>query len=66
MTFLVDNQLPNALVGFLVSQGHKAKHVLELGMDEADDRTIWSYAEENHCVIVTKDEDFIDMSLQTR
>jgi predicted nuclease of predicted toxin-antitoxin system len=65
VTFLVDNQLPQALVRFLVSYGHKAEHVLDLGMDEADDQAIWDYAGKKRCVIVTKDEDFISLSLQT-
>jgi predicted nuclease of predicted toxin-antitoxin system len=65
VTFLVDNQLPQALVRFLISHGHKAEHVLDLGMDEADDQAIWDYAGKNACAIVTKDEDFISLSLQT-
>ena len=64
MTFLVDNQLPQALVRFFISRGHQAKHVLDLGMDEASDAVIWKYAGENDFVIVTKDEDFISLSLQ--
>jgi len=32
-------------------------------MDEVDDRTIWDYATQNNCVIVTKDEDFLGLSL---
>ena len=34
-------------------------------MDEADDLVIWNYATKNQRVIVTKDEDFISLSLQT-
>jgi predicted nuclease of predicted toxin-antitoxin system len=64
VTFLVDNQLPQALVRFFILSGHEAKHVLDLGLDEASDSVIWKYAGENHCVIVTKDEDFISLSLQ--
>jgi predicted nuclease of predicted toxin-antitoxin system len=65
VTFLVDNQLPQALARFLVSHGHQADHILDLGMDEASDQAIWNYAGRNGCVIVTKDEDFISLSLQT-
>jgi predicted nuclease of predicted toxin-antitoxin system len=65
VTFLVDNQLPQALARFLVSHGHQAEHVLDLAMDEADDRVIWDYAGKNGSAIVTKDEDFISLSLQT-
>ena len=58
MKFLVDAQLPPALARFLVSSGHVAGHVMEAGLTEAEDDPIWSYAEANACVIVTKDEDF--------
>ncbi len=34
-------------------------------MDEAGDSAIWNYAGKNQRVIVTKDEDFISLSLQT-
>ena len=65
MTFLVDNQLPQALARFLVSRGLPAEHVLELGLDTASDRVIWDYASSKQRVIVTKDEDFIGFSLAT-
>jgi predicted nuclease of predicted toxin-antitoxin system len=63
--FPVDNQLPKALARFLTTHGPHASHVLDLGLDEADDRIIWEYAGKNGCVIITKDEDFITLSLQT-
>ena len=34
-------------------------------MDEASDQAIWNYAGKNGCVIVTKGEDFISLSLQS-
>ena len=58
MHFLVDAQLPPALGKWLISQGHIASHVLDLGLERADDRTIWDRAIEIGAVIVTKDEDF--------
>jgi predicted nuclease of predicted toxin-antitoxin system len=30
----------------------------EIGLREADDKTIWSYAKSTNAIIVTKDEDF--------
>ena len=36
----------------------------DVGLDAADDRTIWQHATENKLVIVTKDEDF--QALATR
>jgi predicted nuclease of predicted toxin-antitoxin system len=64
VTFLVDNQLPRALARFFVSHGFKAEHLLDLGMDEAGDRAVWDYALKGSHVIVTKDEDFLNLALR--
>ncbi len=58
MRFLVDAQLPPALAQWLRKAGHEAQAVREIGLRDADDTTIWNYARQNDCVIVTKDEDF--------
>jgi predicted nuclease of predicted toxin-antitoxin system len=58
MRFLVDAQLPPALARLLVEHGHIAEHVAEIGLRDADDSPIWSYALQHLAVIVTKDEDF--------
>lgn len=58
MKFLVDNQLPPALVQLLASRGHDASHVVDLGLDNATDAEIWNYAKANSFVLITKDEDF--------
>jgi len=56
--FLVDNQLPSTLAKWLVSHGHEALHVLDVGLSEAKDKEICVYARENGLVLITKDEDF--------
>ncbi|HEY6577993.1 MAG TPA: DUF5615 family PIN-like protein [Rhizomicrobium sp.] len=58
MKFLVDAQLPPALAAWLRARGHVAASVREVGLREADDRSIWSLAEREATIIVTKDEDF--------
>ena len=58
MRFVVDAQLPPALAGYIVSQGHQAEHVIDLGMASADDSAIWKYAITVGAAIITKDEDF--------
>lgn len=58
MRFLVDAQLPPALVGWLAAKGHEAEHVGDLGMQKASDAAIWDYALANSAAILTKDEDF--------
>ena len=62
MKFLVDNQLPAALAGFLNSHGHDAQHVIDLQMDEADDSDVWSHAVSQGCAQVSKDEDFLHLA----
>jgi predicted nuclease of predicted toxin-antitoxin system len=57
--FLVDANLPPALARWLVSEGHDAEHVSDLGMEQRSDRDIWAYACERDACVVTKDEDFI-------
>ena len=44
MYFLVDAQLPPALAKWITSQGHSASHVFDVGLEGADDRTIWTRA----------------------
>lgn len=58
MRFLVDAQLPPGLARWLAAQGHDAEHVVDGGLEAADDRVIWSHAVSSGAVIVTKDEDF--------
>jgi len=60
--FLVDNQLPAALARFLGKQGHDARHVLDLRMDEASDADIWQRAVSEDRVLISKDEDFLHLA----
>ncbi len=61
MNFLIDQQLPPALEGWLRTRGYKATHVRNIGLREADDVTIWRRAEEMAAIVVTKDVDFVSM-----
>lgn len=58
MRFLIDAQLPPALVGWLAAKGHEAEHVAERGLQMASDAAIWDYALATSAAIITKDEDF--------
>ena len=60
MNFLVDAQLPPALVRWILSQGHQATHVFDIGLQAADDPAIWERARTEDTVIISKDEDFVD------
>jgi predicted nuclease of predicted toxin-antitoxin system len=61
MIFLIDQQLPPALTGWLQSRGHEATHVRNIGLRDADDVTIWRHAEAMGAIVVTKDMDFVTM-----
>lgn len=63
MKFLVDNQLPLALARHLESHGLAASHVAEIGLDQATDDGIWQYAADGGFAIISKDEDFLHLSI---
>ncbi len=62
MHFLVDAQLPPALARWIAAKGHDAQHVADFGMAGAPDPAVWAKATELSAVIITKDDDFIQMS----
>ena len=61
MHFLIDAQLPPALVELFREAGHDAVHVSDLGLLMARDSEIRAIAVKREMVIVTKDEDFVTM-----
>jgi predicted nuclease of predicted toxin-antitoxin system len=61
--FIVDNQLPAALALWLRAQGHQADHVLELSLAQSADTIIWQRAAALGAVIITKDEDFAQLTI---
>ena len=59
MKFLVDNQLPLQLSRFLRERGHDSEHLLDIGLDNADDATVWFRAAADERILISKDEDFV-------
>ena len=59
--FLIDAQLPPALVRWLEERGHDAEHVADLGMLQASDQEIWRHAGAISAAVVTKDEGFVTL-----
>jgi predicted nuclease of predicted toxin-antitoxin system len=59
MRFLVDQQLPPALSRWLADAGHDSVHVSMIGFDAADDAAVWSWAQRENRIVVSKDEDFL-------
>ena len=60
MRFLIDNQLPSALAGWLRERGHDAEHVLDVGLGQGKDTPVWHHAQAQQAVIINKDEDFAE------
>lgn len=65
MKFIVDAQMPPQLAAWLRAKGHDAAAVREIGLREALDPDIWSRAERDGAIIVTKDEDFAELAGRT-
>jgi predicted nuclease of predicted toxin-antitoxin system len=60
MRLLFDQNLSYRLIEALADLFPKSQHVRLLGMAEADDLSIWRYAQANELTIVTHDADFSD------
>ena len=61
--FLVDNQLPGALVRWLEDKGCGATHVLTVQLAQTSDELIWARAASEGAIIISKDEDFARLTL---
>ena len=66
MRFLVDAQLPPALARFLEARGHEAKAAREVGLRQAEDPAVWTFAQAGAWIVVTKDEDFAERALRSQ
>ncbi len=63
MKLLFDQNLSYRLVAALETFYPGSAHVRLLGMERANDETIWHYAKENRFAIVTQDSDFNERSV---
>ncbi len=62
MKLLFDQNLSHRLPTALGHAFPGSSQVRLLGLDRADDRTVWRYAADNGFCIVTLDSDFADLS----
>ena len=60
MNIIVEAQLSPAPSRWVVSPGHQATHVFDMGLQTADDPVIWERAGSDRAVILSKEEDFVD------
>ena len=58
MKFICDVHIPYKLVYFLERKNCKAHHINDILTDKAKDFEIADYADENDCIVITKDGDF--------
>lgn len=58
MKFLLDNALSPAIAKPLKEAGHDVVHVREIGLQDADDLTIFKKAYEEERVVISADTDF--------
>ena len=63
MKLLIDENLPARLSELLSSRFPDSVHVKHVGLIEADDREVWTYAKEHGFCILTKDKDFQQLSV---
>jgi len=63
MKLLFDNNLSHKLVERLADLFPNSSHVMIEGLDEADDLEIWRFAKEKEFTIISKDSDYIDLSI---
>jgi predicted nuclease of predicted toxin-antitoxin system len=61
----VDNQLPAGLARWLKTRGYDACHALDLGMACSSDLDVFAYAESAERILVSKDEDFLHLTLRS-
>ena len=63
LTLLLDENLSERLLPFLLDRFPDSRHIRQLGFGGASDSDICSYARDNEFILVTKDEDFIRLSI---
>ncbi len=63
MKLLFDENLSSHLVDLLADRYPGSCHVRGVGLDRADDSTVWDYAAAHGLTIVSKDSDFHQRSL---
>ncbi|MBW4523437.1 MAG: DUF5615 family PIN-like protein [Scytolyngbya sp. HA4215-MV1] len=63
MKLLFDQNLSPRLVNRLADLYPDSQHVSFIGLDQADDRAVWEYANQNDFTVVTRDSDFSELSV---
>ncbi len=62
MKLLLDQNLSRRMLPDLVSAFPGSNQVQLLGLEFADDKTLWQYAKDHHFALVTLDSDFHELA----
>ena len=65
MNFLVDENLPREVAGWLNGAGHSTRHVSEANLLGQSDQAIWAYAVSINAWIITRDADFSEIATRS-
>jgi predicted nuclease of predicted toxin-antitoxin system len=60
---LLDENLSERLLPLLIQTFPESTHVRSVGLGGASDRAIWEWTRQRELVLVTKDEDFLGLSV---
>ncbi|MEB3355814.1 MAG: DUF5615 family PIN-like protein [Synechococcales bacterium] len=63
MKLLFDQNLSPRLVNRLADLYPDSQHVFFVSLDQADDRAVWEYANQNDFTVATRDSDFSELSV---
>lgn len=61
MKLLFDQNLSPRLVNRIIDLYPNSNHLHNVGLDTAEDSTVWQYAREHNFIVVTKDADFSEL-----
>ncbi len=64
MRYLIDAMLPARLVGKLADAGYEARHVYSVLAPDASDLAVAEEANLSESILLSKDEDFLDLSMR--
>ena len=63
MKLLFDQNISYRIVSLISDKFPEAKHVNQVGLEDATDNSIWNFAKDNNYSIVTFDSDFYNLSI---
>lgn len=63
MSLLFDQNISPRIVKHFLSEFPEAKHVRDVGLEDASDIIIFEFAKKNNLVVVTFDSDFVDLNV---